>query len=58
MFSVAAQSVEESLTKSGPLQNDGRNKEVQRHSAVAVALQKGHQETETDEHHHVHVLKH
>ena len=53
-----AQRVEKALTQSGPLKNDGRDEEVEWNGAVPVSLQEGHQETETDEHHHVHVLKH
>lgn len=49
--------VEEALHERGPLQREGRNQEVEAHAAEAVALQEGHEEAETDEDHHVHVLE-
>ena len=50
--------MEKSLTESGPLQDDGRDQEIQRHCTVPIAFQEGHQEPETDEHHNVDILKH
>ena len=50
--------VEEALAERRPLQNDGRNEEIERHGAVAVTFQERHQEAETDEHHHVNILEH
>ena len=51
-------SVIKSLTKCGPLQNDGGDEEINRHGRVAVPFEKCHQESETDKHHHVNILKH
>ena len=48
----------EPLAKSGPLEDDSGDQEIDGDGAVAVLFQKCHQETETDEHHHVHILKH
>lgn len=49
--------VEKALHERGPLQGEGRDQEVEAHAAEAVALQEGHEEAETDEDHHVHILK-
>ena len=54
----AFQPVEESLAERRPLQSDGGDQEIKCHGAVAVLLQKGHQEAETDEHHDVDILEH
>jgi hypothetical protein len=48
----------EALAKSGPLEDDSGDQEIDGDGAVTVLLQERHQETETDEHHHVHILKH
>ena len=48
----------EPLAKSGPLEDDSGDQEIDGDGAVAVLFQECHQETETDEHHHVHILKH
>lgn len=42
----------------GPLDDVGRNEEVEADRTEAVPLQEGHEVAETDEDHHVHVLEH
>ena len=54
----AVPAVVESLAQSGPLQHDRRDQEIERDGAVTVLLQEGHQEAETDKHHHVYILEH
>ncbi len=54
----AVQSVEKSLTESGPLQNNGGDEEVESHGAVSVLFQKSHQKSKTDENHDVDILEH
>ena len=54
----AVPAVVESLAQGGPLQNDRRDQEIERDGAVTVLLQEGHQEAETDKHHHVYILEH
>lgn len=49
--------VEKALHERGPLQGKGCDQEVEAHAAEAVALQEGHEEAETDEDHHVHILE-
>lgn len=49
--------VEKALHERGPLQGEGCNQEVEAHAAEAVALQEGHEEAETNEDHHVYILK-
>jgi hypothetical protein len=51
------ESVVEPLAEGGPL-DDGGDQKKGSHCAVAVLLQKGHQEDETDEHHDVDILEH
>lgn len=51
------QTVEEALHERGPLQGEGGDQEVEAHAAEAIALQEGHEEAETDEDHHVNILK-
>lgn len=55
---LAVKCVVESLAESGPLEDDGGNQEVNSHGTVAVLLKERHQESETDEHHDVHILEH
>ncbi len=55
---LSVESVVKALAESGPLEDDGGDQEVDSHCAVAVLLQKGHQEAETDEHHDVDILEH
>lgn len=50
-------SMEEALHECGPLQREGGNQEVEAHAAEAVALQKGHEEAEANEDHHMDVLE-
>ena len=57
-FNLSIVHVVKSLTESGPLKNDSRDEEIQRHCAVTVTLQKRHQESKPDKHHHVNILKH
>ncbi len=52
------ESVVEPLAEGGPLKDDGGDQKKDSHCAVAVLLQKGHQEAETDEHHDVDILEH
>lgn len=49
--------VEEALHQRGPLQGEGRDQKVEPHAAEAISLQEGHEEAETDEDHHVHILE-
>lgn len=49
--------VKETLHESSPLQGEGSDQEVEAHAAEAVALKKGHEEAETNEDHHMHVLE-
>lgn len=51
------QSMEEALHESGPLQGQGCDEEVEAHTAEAVALKEGHEETKADENHYMHVLE-
>ena len=44
--------------KRRPLNDKSANEEVEANGGKAIALQKGHQEAETDEHHNVHILEH
>ena len=41
----------------GPLQNEGSDQHVETDAAETVPLEKRHQKTKADEHHHVNVLK-
>lgn len=50
-------SMEEALHECCPLQGKGSNQKVEPDATEAVALQKGHEKTKTDEDHHVHVLE-
>lgn len=49
--------VEEALHQRGPLQRESCDQEVEAHTTEAVPLQKGHEEAETDEDHHMNVLE-
>lgn len=49
--------MEEALHQRCPLQGKGCDQEVEAHAAEAVALQEGHEEAETDEDHHMHILE-
>ena len=49
--------MEEALHESGPLQGEGRNEEVEAHTAEAITLQEGHEKTEANEDHHMHILE-
>lgn len=51
------QTMKEALHECGPLQGEGRDQEVEAHTAKAVTLQEGHEEAETDEDHHMHILE-
>jgi len=50
--------VKESLTKSGPLEDNSSDEEVDRHGRISVPFEESHQEAKTDKHHHVNILKH
>lgn len=54
---ASVHAVEEALHERGPLQGEGCDQEVEAHAAEAVSLQEGHEEAETDEDHHVHILE-
>jgi hypothetical protein len=49
---------EESSAEDGPLDHQGGQEQVESYRTVTIPLQEGHQEAETDEDHHVDVLKH
>lgn len=49
--------MKEALHQRCPLQGKGCDQEVEAHTAEAITLQEGHEETETDEDHHVHILE-
>lgn len=49
--------VDKALHESGPLQSEGRDEEVEAHTAKSVTLQERHEETKANEDHHVHILK-
>lgn len=49
--------VEEALHERGPLQGEGCDQEVEADAAETIALEEGHEEAETDEYHHMHVLE-
>lgn len=58
LLSFTIPSVKESLTKSGPLEDNSSDKEVNRHGRVSVPFEESHQEAKTDKHHHMNILKH
>ncbi len=49
--------MEEALHECCPLQGESCDQEVKANAAETVALQEGHEEAETDEDHHVHILE-
>ena len=49
--------VEPALHEKSPLQTKGGNQEVEAHSTEAVAFQEGHEETESNKDHDVHILE-
>ena len=49
--------MEEALHKSGPLQGEGCDQEVEAHTAEAVTLQEGHEEAKANEDHNMHILE-
>ena len=50
--------VEEATKENVPLQDEASNNHVQTNSRESIALEKGHQETKTNEDHNVHILEH
>ena len=51
-------SVKESSEQNGPLQDKHCQHEIESNRSVTVSLEKSHQESETDENHHMNILKH
>lgn len=54
---ASVHAVEEALHQRGPLQGKRCDQEVEAHATEAVLLQKGHEEAETDEDHHMNILE-
>ncbi len=46
------------LEEKTPLQAKGSQQQVDPHTAEAISLQEGHQETKANEDHHMYILKH
>lgn len=57
-FDFSVMQMEKSIDERGPLDRQTGHKHVEADATKAISLQEGHQETETNEHHHVDILEH